>query len=118
MTVAARGIPDGRAFDRNNPCDYDRESYTWLRGIVDFDSRDQSWHIIYSQHPDRRDLYGGAIRLIGSPKLGTLHNGDVVYVEGHIDTHHVDSRGKAQYRIDGDQISRLAPGGAIQSMGN
>jgi hypothetical protein len=118
VAVSARGGEDRRRFDASNPCDYDRASYSWLRGIVDFDSRDKSWHIIYSQKPDRQDRYGGAIRLVDHPKLGGLRSGDIVYVEGHIDTHHLDTRGKPQYRIAGDHIEPLTPGAPIQSMGN
>jgi hypothetical protein len=118
VALAAKTGPAGPVLKGNDPCDYDRIKYSWLRGIVDFNPRDKSWHIIYSQHPDPHDRYGGAIRLIDCPKLSTLHSGDVVYVEGRIDTHHLDSRGKAQYLIEGDQIARVSPGPAMQSMGN
>ncbi len=118
VAVSAKANSTGPVIKGSDPCDYDHVSYSWLRGIVDFDSRDNSWHIIYSQHPDLHDHYGGVIRLIGSPKLSTLHSGDVVYVEGRIDTHQLDSRGKPQYRIEGGQLARIGPGPAIQSMGN
>jgi hypothetical protein len=117
VTVAGKAGP-GPAINGSDPCDYDRTGYTWLRGIVDFDRRDSSWHIIYSQHPDRHDRFGGAIRLVGTPKLSTLHDGDVVYVEGRIDSEHLDSRGKPQFRIEGDQLARIGQAPAMQSLGN
>jgi hypothetical protein len=117
VAVAGRSGP-GPVIDGSDPCDYDRTGYAWLQGFVDFDTHDRSWHIIYSRHPDRHDHYGGAFRLVDCPKLATLHDGDVVRIEGRVDTMHVDSRGKAQYRIEGDQITRIARGSATQSMGN
>jgi len=119
VTVSARADLSGQSLKGTGPYDYDRVGYTWLRGTVDFDQRDRSWHIIYSQHPDPRDRFGGAIRLIDHPKLGTrIRHGDVVYVEGRIDARRLDSRGKPQYRIEADQITRIGLGGSIQSMGN
>jgi hypothetical protein len=118
VAVSAKAGPDAPILKGNDPCDYDRVKYSWLRGIVDFEQRDKSWHIIYSHHPDRHDPYGGAIRLVDCPKLGTLHSGDVVYIEGRVDTHRLDSRGKAQYVIDGDRITQLSRGPATQSMAN
>jgi hypothetical protein len=118
VAVAAKAGPGGPVLKGGDPCDYDRLKYTWLRGVVDFDERDKSWHIIYCRRPDSHDRYGGALRLIDNPKLATLHSGDVVYVEGRIDTHRLDSHGKPQYLIEGDQIARIAPGSATQSMGN
>jgi hypothetical protein len=119
IPVTAKTGTDGRVIHGNDPCAYDRDKYSWLRGIVEFDSHDKAWHIMYSQRPDPHDRYGGDIRLIDHRKLSTFRSGDVVYVEGRIDTHHVDSRGKPQYRIEGDQIERIVPGRpAMQSMGN
>jgi hypothetical protein len=117
--VTVAGKAGMNSFTRGgDPCAYDSVGFTWLRGIVDFDRRDGSWHIIYSQHPDAHDRFGGAIRLVDTPKLSTLHDGDIVYVEGRIDSDHRDSRGKPQYRIEGDQIARLGRAPATQSMGN
>jgi hypothetical protein len=118
VPVAAKGDRDGRVIKGNDPCDYDRIKYAWLRGIVEFDAHDRAWHIMYSQRPDPHDRYGGDIRLIDHRKLSKLHNGDVVYVEGRIDTHYLDSRGKAQYRIEGDRCDPVTPGPGMQSVGN
>jgi hypothetical protein len=118
VEVAAKTGPGGPILKGNDPCDYDRDKYSWLRGIVDFNAKDKSWHIIYSRHPDSHDRYGGDFRLIDSPKLRTLQSGDVVWIEGRIDNHRLDPRGKPQYLIEGDQITRIAAGPATQSMGN
>ena len=67
-----------------NPYAYDPKSYAYLRGIVDFDPRDNSWHIIYSPNPDRHDKFGGTLQLMNHPDLKTLRSGDFVYLEGHI----------------------------------
>jgi hypothetical protein len=117
IPVVANSGRDGRVTKGNDPCNYDRDKYRWLQGIVEFDLRDKSWHIMYSQSPDPHDKNGGDIRLIDHRKLSTLRNGDVVRVEGRIDTHHLDSRGKAQYRID--QLECITPvRPAMQSVGN
>lgn len=118
ITVSAKASPGGPIPKGTNPYDYDRTRFTWLQGKVDFEPRDKSWHIIYSQRPDPQDHYGGDIGLVGSRKLSTLHNGDIVYVEGRVDPQQLDSHGKPQYKIDGDQITRVTPGAATQSMGN
>jgi hypothetical protein len=118
ITVSAKASSAGPMLKGSDPCDYDRVKYSWLRGIVDFEKRDSSWHIIYSQRPDPHDTYGGAIGLVGSRKLDTLHSGDVVYIEGRVDKHRLDSRGKPQYVIEGDQVTYVAPGPGTQSMGN
>jgi hypothetical protein len=118
VEVAAKTGPGGPVLKGNDPCDYDRDKYSWLRGIVDFNPKDKSWHITYSRRPDSHDRYGGDFRLIDSPKLRSLQSGDVVWIEGRIDKNRLDPRGKPQYLIEGDQITRIAPGPATQSMGN
>jgi hypothetical protein len=117
ITVSAKAGPGG-ILGKNERYAYDHERYTWLRGKVDCDPRNKSWHIIYAERPDRHDLYGGAIGLVGSRKLNTLHSGDMVRVEGRIDANQLDSTGKPQYVIEGDQITHVVPGAATQSMGN
>jgi hypothetical protein len=118
ITVSAKAGPGGPIPKGTNPYSYDRAKYRWLQGKVDFEPRDRSWHIIYSDRPDPHDRHGGDIGLVGSGKLNTLHNGDFVYVEGRVDPQQLDSRGKPLYVIDGDQITRVPPGAATQSMGN
>jgi hypothetical protein len=104
---AAGQSPARGGGDAANPYDYDRASYSWLRGVVDYDARDKTWQIIYNPKPDRHDRYGGALCLGDHPKLKDLHDGDFVYVEGHINQQHPDTRGKACYEIDGGQLTPI-----------
>lgn len=82
-----------------------RNDYGWLRGVVDFDETDKSWHIIYNMTPDSSDAYGGGLTLIGHPDLKYLKTNDVVLVRGQIDTTSLDHFGKPSYRIK--RIERL-----------
>ncbi len=89
-----------------NPYDYDREGYSYLRGIVDFNDDDKTWHIIYNLKPTRDDKFSGAIQLLPDPALRSLRPGQVVYVEGGVDYKNVDGRGKPQYRVDHLQLQK------------
>ena len=82
-----------------SPFDYDRKNYSWLRGVVDFDEQNKTWHLMYSQMPEPKDVYGGDIALIDHPDLAHLRDSDVVLVEGAIDANVPDRLGKASYRI-------------------
>jgi len=99
-TRAASGTP--------NPYDYDRDAYSWLRGVVDYDPREKTWHIIYNLRPGEDDRLGGGIRLLNDEKLRLLRNQDVVLLEGTVDYDHLDRNGKPQYRVD--HLARLKPG--------
>ena len=92
---------------RPNPYDYDRENYTWLRGVVDYDTTHQTWHIIYNLRPDKDDRYGGSSTLSDSPQLSSLQPNDIVLVEGRFDANSRDNIGKPTYRID--HVARLVP---------
>lgn len=83
-----------------NPYDYDREGYSWLRGVVDFNDDEKTWHIIYNVKPTKDDKFGGGIRLLPSPALKSLRQGQVVHLEGAIDYEHRDADGKPQYRVE------------------
>ncbi|MGE3315490.1 MAG: hypothetical protein AB7O26_10270, partial [Planctomycetaceae bacterium] len=80
-----------------NPYDYDREGYSWLRGVVDFDEESRTWHIIYNVKPSKDDKFSGAIQLLPDPELKTLRPNQVVHVEGAVDYNRLDDRGKPQY---------------------
>jgi len=95
------------ASSQPNPYDHDRKDYRWLRGVVDFDAKDKSWYIIYDTAPDRGDKYGGGFTLAGKDRFATLHDRDVVLVEGQIDFDRRDRSGKPVYRVD--RLHRLAP---------
>ena len=92
----------------DSPYDYDPVSYSSLRGVVDFDEEDNSWHIIYNVTPNEKDKLGGGVRLLPHPALKTLRNGDVVLIEGKVDYENLDRRGKPQYRIS--YLARLEAG--------
>ncbi len=92
---------------RPNPYAYESKKYGWLRGVVDFNEQDKSWHIIYSLNPDSGDSYGGDLTLIDHPNLKFLKTDDVVLVYGRIDTTVPDRFGKPSYRVK--KIDRLIP---------
>ena len=89
------------------PYDYDRQSYSWLKGKVDYDAGDNSWHIIYNPRPDAADKLGGGIRLLDDKHLRELHDQDIVKIEGEVDYDHPDPSGKPQYRVVG--LGRYKP---------
>ena len=93
-------VTAGAETEQPNPYDYDRKNYQWLRGKIDFDEQDQTWHLIYSLTPDQKDRFGGSIMLIDHPNLNTLQNDDVVLLEGSVDSGSLDQFGKAKYRIE------------------
>ena len=72
----------------------------WLRGVIDYDSRERTWQIIYSATPDQRDPNGGSLTLGSHPDLSNCHSGDIVLVEGAINASQFDKRGKPLYALD------------------
>ncbi len=101
------GRADESSVKRPNPYAYDRNNHSWLRGVVDYDEQDKSWHLIYDLTPDSQDEYGGDITLIDDTRLDFIQNDDVVLVEGRIDSSIRDSFGKPCYRVK--KIDRLVP---------
>ena len=116
MTADGKTVDSKRAANSANRYDYDRTSYSYLRGVVDFNTRDKSWNIIYSPNPDPNDKYGGAFQLVDNSKLNTLHDGDVVFIQGRVNPQQVDVRGKPKYEI-GEEVARITYRGT-QSVGN
>jgi hypothetical protein len=116
IAVAAKTSDAKTRVETPNRFDYDRVSYSYLRGVVDYNPRDKSWHIIYSPNPDRKDKYGGAFQLVEHPKLSALHDGDVVFIQGHISSRQLDAGGKPKYEV-GDEVARVTYRGT-QSVGN
>ncbi|MBM80186.1 MAG: hypothetical protein CMJ78_06280 [Planctomycetaceae bacterium] len=92
--------------DVPNPFAYDEQDYKWLRGVVEYDELDKTWHLMYSERPD--DEFGGDFTLVDDAKLDVLRNNDVVYVTGRIDRSETDRLGKPCYRIVG-ACERLRP---------
>ena len=108
LTPASRSksLGDVAAVGQPNPYAYDEKQYRWLRGTVEYDDVDRSWHLMYSERPD--DDYGGDFTLVDDPKLDVLRNDDVVFVTGRIDRSVTDRLGKPCYRITG-RCDRLKP---------
>ena len=78
-----------------NPYGYDAVGYRWLRGIVDFDEKEQSWILIYNPAPGPQDAYKGQIMLVDNGQMRNIKSNDVVLVEGQVDL----STGRPHYRI-------------------
>jgi hypothetical protein len=97
-TIDPSATPMSNTTGTPNPYDYDRKTYTWLRGKVDYEEGTKSWQIIYSL--DGKDKFGGSLTLSDDPKLKKLRNDDVVLVEGRVDESRKTSRGKPVYKID------------------
>lgn len=89
---ASEPNPYGRDTKHPNP--------QWLRGVVDFDSRERTWQIIYSATPDQNDPNGGTLTLASHPALSGCRSGDIVLVEGAINAGQTDKRGKPLYALD------------------
>lgn len=82
---------------------YDRESYSWLQGTLEFDAKQKVWYLMYSQSPDDDDQFGGEVTLKNSADFKYLRSGQLVRVEGQFDPTHRDRLGKPMYeasRID------------------
>lgn len=80
---------------------YSGRDYTWLRGIVGFDQRDQMHNIIYSLKPDNTDIYGGNLTLKRDARLAQFRPGDIVEVRGHVDSGGaLDAQHKPLYIVD------------------
>lgn len=92
---------------RPNPYAYDRQQYSWLRGVVNFDEQSGTWNLIYSLQPDADDDFGGSVDLVNDPKLSVLKPNDVVLVEGQFDAQRQTARGKPMYRVQ--HLARLVP---------
>jgi hypothetical protein len=85
---------------RPNPYRYDSNAYTWLQGVVDYDPETKTWHILYNLKPDFKDRYSGGITLIDDPALKKIRDGDVLLIEGRVDSSVTDEFGKPCYRIE------------------
>jgi hypothetical protein len=91
LTQAVRAL-------ENVPYGYDNRGYRWLQGLVSREP-DGTWSILYSAIPDLSDEFGGDMTLVASSKLATLKDGDVVRLEGEVDTSGFDKSGRALYRV-------------------
>ncbi len=83
-----------------SPYGYDKVQYSWLRGVVDYDSENQSWHIMYNIKPEADDQFGGEFAMVSHPGLEKLKDGDVVLVKGYVDDSDRDAYGKVIYQVE------------------
>jgi hypothetical protein len=83
---------------------YDSTGHAWLQGVVSFDPQDRTWGIVYSVNPDAQDPFAGYLTLAHDPRLSTLHDGDVVRLDGQVDPVARDHFGRATYLV-----SRITP---------
>ncbi|MBI1345959.1 hypothetical protein GC163_06690 [bacterium] len=95
-----------------NPYGYDGKSYSWLRGLVDYDVDTRTWDIIYNVAPDIDDKFGGSFVFAPHPALKDLKPGSMVLAKGRIDPGRKDPTGKALY--EAAQIIVLSPPAGIQ----
>lgn len=79
---------------------YSGKDYTWLRGIIGFEQREQMHNIIYSLSPDNSDAYGGNLTLRRDQRLQQFRPGDIVEVRGRIDQASTDAHGKPLYVVE------------------
>lgn len=91
-STTAKLNPFGRDTRHANP--------TWLRGVIEYDTKLRTWSILYSANPDPRDANGGVLTLARHPNLAKCRDGEVVLVEGAIDASQTDARGKPMYVLD------------------
>lgn len=95
------------------PYRHERDSYTWLRGVVNFDAEDKAWQIIYALDPEPSDKFGGSMLLMDDERLDELQESDVVLVEGRVDLNSRDRFGKPMYRVE--NVQRLEPASHVSS---
>lgn len=92
-------VPATQGETKLDPYGYEQGTYAWLRGVVSQDKADGSWCITYDLEPTTYDTYGGNLTLSADDRLSSLTDGDVVLVEGAVDTSGVDRLGKPLYRV-------------------
>jgi hypothetical protein len=81
----------------SSPYAFDETSYTFVKGIVDYDALSKTWSIIYDLQP--RDRFGGSFIFAPHPQLQNLKPGDLVMAKGRVDPGRTDTRGKPLYEI-------------------
>lgn len=94
------GMAAAVAAARAHHYDYDRDSYHWLRGTVDYDQEDGTWFLIYNLRPDEHDQYQGGMTLAAEPQqLSELKDGEAVLAEGEVDASVHDRRNAPVFRV-------------------
>lgn len=76
---------------------YDSENYSWLRGVLEFNPKQKTWSLTYSQSPDDNDQFGGEVTLKNPEHFKSLRSGQIVQVVGQFDPTQRDRLGKPHY---------------------
>ena len=99
--VRANGVQPASAEQTDDDkFDYDAEGYTWLKGVVEFDRNDKSWHLTYDRSPDDADQFGGEVTFKNNFDFKTLiRSGQVILVKGRFDPDQQDRLGKQVYSV-------------------
>ena len=71
----------------------------WVRGIVTREPQDGTWGIVYDDTPAEEDRFAGHLSLAPSPELERLRDGDIVEIQGKVDTIVHDRLGKPVYVV-------------------
>ena len=78
---------------------FDAENYRWVKGTVDYNPQDKSWHVIYNVTPGPDDKFAGDLTLLPDPRLDSVADNDFVQIEGQLDATQPDQHGKPSYKI-------------------
>ncbi len=92
-----------------SPYKKDPNGYSWLRGVVTRDPKTGSWRLTYSRDNLDDDPYEGNLTLADDEALDVLKDGDVILVEGTVDSSFPDRFNKPSYRVD--RLTSLKPKG-------
>ena len=66
---------------------------------MDFDAATKTWFVMYDNHPQAADPFGGDLTLADHPLLARLKPGNAVRIEGALDETEGDARGKPVFRM-------------------
>lgn len=81
------------------PYAYDAD-YTWLRGVLRFDTASGHWTMIYSENPAPDDEHGGKLLVADSSTLEPFKPQAVVLLRGAIDAQQSAAAGRAVFRAE------------------
>jgi len=76
------------------------EKLRWVRGVVSKEPTNGTWSIIFDDNPQSNDPLAGHLTIAPSPHLEQLKDGDVVEIQGQVDTIAKDRLGKPVYLVN------------------